>query len=258
MRTGGQEPGGVPSPGNAGRWEASRPRWIEWLGQARPLSATLWRGVEAQHQVATLKIVDTLAEQQLLEELLEESKPPLPPQEADRHYLLVTPFRYASPWPSRFRTAHEPGVWYGARELRSACAEVAWWRWRFAMDSDAFLAGQVASELTFFQADAQGRAVDLTAPPWLELETAWMHSSDYAACQALARAARDAMVDWIHYHSVRDPQHGACGAILQPRALQRADLTRQQTWTCLVRRERAVLKPTTLGSAERPLEFLFG
>ena len=53
--------------------------------------------VEAQHVVSTLKVVDTLAEQERLEQLLEESKPPVPPECRRLHYLLCTPFRYGAP-----------------------------------------------------------------------------------------------------------------------------------------------------------------
>lgn len=238
-------------------WQAKRSYWPVWLEEARTASTTLWRGVEAQHRVATLKVVDTLAEQETLEELLEESKPPLPRDTGRMHYLLVAPFRYASPWPSRFRSPHEPGVWYGARELRTACAEVGYWRWRFMSDSDAFGDEPITAELTFFPARVRGRVADLTATPWAAFRAAWMHPSGYAACQALAHAAREEGVDWIRYASVRDPRHGACGAVLRPGVLQTPDLTRQQTWTCLVRPRTVVMKPTALDSGEQPLEFDF-
>ncbi|HEY1229585.1 MAG TPA: RES domain-containing protein, partial [Ramlibacter sp.] len=56
-------------------------RWPrKWLAGAASAKRDLWRGVEAQHRVATMRLVDTLREQDLLEQLLEQSKPPLPPQ----------------------------------------------------------------------------------------------------------------------------------------------------------------------------------
>ena len=63
--------------------------------------------VEAQHRVSTLKLVDTLSEQERLEQLLDASKPPVPPECRHLDYLLATPFRYGSPYPhgSRFRRA---------------------------------------------------------------------------------------------------------------------------------------------------------
>jgi hypothetical protein len=52
--------------------------------------------VEAQHQVSTHKLVDSLSEQALLEELIEATKPTVPPECRHLDYLLFTPFRYAA------------------------------------------------------------------------------------------------------------------------------------------------------------------
>ena len=82
---------------------ASTPRlWKgSWWASVRPLAAALWRGVEAQHFVSTMKLVDSLAEQEELEGILEASKPALPGAPG-QHYLLSTPFRYPSPHPSDY------------------------------------------------------------------------------------------------------------------------------------------------------------
>ena len=111
--------------------------WQEdWWTSIRQVERELWRGVEAQHVVATMRLVDSLQEQEMLESILEASKPPPPPDAGNRsHYLLVTPFRYRSPTPSRFRRAGDVGVWYGAEELTTACTELAYWRWRFLISS---------------------------------------------------------------------------------------------------------------------------
>jgi hypothetical protein len=47
----------------------------------------VWRIVEAQHRVSTLKLVDSLAEQAALEEILEVTKPPLPEECRHLDYL---------------------------------------------------------------------------------------------------------------------------------------------------------------------------
>jgi hypothetical protein len=47
--------------------------------EARPYARALWRVVEAQHTASTMRLTDSLEEQATLEALLEESKPPLPP-----------------------------------------------------------------------------------------------------------------------------------------------------------------------------------
>ena len=87
--------------------------WTQCAGDSRqrPLRLSAWRVVEAQHQVSTRKLVDTLEEQSLLEDLIDAAKPPDPTQ-GRLHYLLSTPFRYPPlRHGSRFGTRHEPGLW---------------------------------------------------------------------------------------------------------------------------------------------------
>jgi hypothetical protein len=79
--------------------------------------------VKAQHRVSTLKLVDSVDEQALLEDLIEAGKPPLPPECRHLHYLLSTPFRYGAAYPagSRFRRAGlTEGTFYAPRPGRSA------------------------------------------------------------------------------------------------------------------------------------------
>jgi hypothetical protein len=187
--------------------------------------------VEAQHLVATMRLVDNLEEQRMLEELLEASKPPLPEAARRKHYLIFTPFRYRSPVATRFRRAADPGVWYGAEKLETACAEVAYWKWRFLTDSDALAGQALYTQHSFFKAGARGRCTDLTAAPWKSSARAWTHRSDYSACQDLAEEARRRDVVWIRYAAVRTPD-GVAGAVLRPEALSLPAAPSQQTWTC--------------------------
>lgn len=192
----------------------------------------LWRGVEAQHFVSTMKLVDDLAEQQALEELLDASKPPLPAAAAGRHYLIASPFRYPSPHPSRFREAATLGIWYGAERIETACTELAYWRWRFLMDSDGLRSQELISELTLFKASVLGRVVDLTEAPWDSRRELWT-ANDYSACQAVAKEARLRGIQWIRYGSARHVE-GVCAAVFDPASLSNVDLSRQQTWVCKV------------------------
>ena len=206
-------------------WKAS------WFDAVKTKSAALWRGVEAQHVVATMRLADSLAEQAVLEQLIEESKPPLPAGAQHQHFLLFTPFRYRSPYPSRFRRPTDPGVWYGAEALETACAEVAYWRWRFLMDSDGLREQALHTEHTFFQARVRGRCADLTAAPWKAASDAWRQRSDYGACQDFASGARERDLAWVRYASVRAAR-GCCGAVLRLEALSLAPGFEQQTWDC--------------------------
>jgi hypothetical protein len=197
----------------------------------RQRTEAMWRGVEAQHVIASMKLVDNAAEQHLLEELLETSKPAPPRTPHPLHYLLFTPFRYRPAHPSRFRPAHTPGLWYGAVELETACAEVAYWKWRFLMDSAALADQALHTQHTFFQAEVSGRCINLGARPWSASATRWQHPTDYSACHRLAAAAREHEVAWIRYASARR-QRGTCGVALVPASLSLKPGFPQQTWAC--------------------------
>jgi RES domain len=215
------------------------PAWFERGVRSR--AAPLWRGVEAQHIVASMRLVDSAAEQQVLEELLETSKPALPAGAEGQHYLLATPFRYRPRHESRFRPAGSAGLWYGAEELETACAEVAYWKWRFLTDSAVLATQALHTQHTFFQAQVSGRCVDLMAAPWSKSAAAWTHKTDYRACQHLAGAAREHAVAWVRYASARN-RPGRCGAVLVPAALSLKPGFVQQTWACKTSRETVYLR----------------
>jgi RES domain len=184
--------------------------------------------------------VDSLAEQELLESLLEQSKPPVPAACAKLDYLLYTPFRYPPSYcGSRFRSYADPGVWYGAHDIRTSCAELGYWRWRFLTDSRGLDRLDGVAH-TLYQALARGLAVDLRESPFARDAGAWRDPLDYSACQSFARAARHADVRLIAYESVRDPQHGTCVAVLDCRAFAgTGGVRRRQSWFLSVDRKRA-------------------
>jgi hypothetical protein len=194
--------------------------------------------VEAQHRIATLRLVDTLDEQGQLEALLETSKPALPATAGPRHYLLLTPFRYPPPHPggSRFRAAVDPGVFYGADERRTACAELGYWRWRFLLDSPG-LQRLAAVPHTLFQAAVAALTIDLAAEPFARDAHLWTAPRDYAACQQLGATARAAGIEAIRYRSVRDPEHGPCAAVLTPAGFTAQPLE-EQSWFLTVTQTR--------------------
>lgn len=78
-----------------------------------------------------MALVDTLEEQALLEQVLDDSKPAVPQDCRRHHYLLFTPFRYGAAYPrgSRFRRVGlTPGVFYASLQTTTAVAEMAFWR----------------------------------------------------------------------------------------------------------------------------------
>jgi hypothetical protein len=203
-----------------------------------PWAERAWRVVEAQHVASTMKLVDTLEEQDVLESLIESSKPAPPASSPPLHYLLAAPFRYdAPPGGSRFRGENDPGVFYGAQTVRTACAELGYWRWRFLLDTEGLdEIGPVPH--TAFIARLRTPAIDLRKRPFDADAGAWEHRSDYSRTQEFGRIARDAGAGAIIYRSVRDPEPGWCVAVLTPAAFARPrPEPATQTWWLVVRSE---------------------
>jgi hypothetical protein len=206
--------------------------------------------VEAQHVVATMALVDTLDEQLILERLLDAAKPPLPAGAGKLDYLLFTPFRYAPPpGGSRFRGPNDAGVFYGADEIRTACAELGYWRWRHLLDTPALSAMPVRPQ-TVFRARLDTTAVDLRRPPFDRDRAIWTSPAEYGGCQRFGVAAREAAIGAIRYESVRDPQHAGCCAVLTWRAFARPSPADPQTWMLAVTRDRVVWRRTGALRAE--------
>jgi len=164
--------------------------------------------VEAQHQVSTRKLVDSAAEQALLEELIDNAKPRDVTANAV-HYLLSTPFRYPPLRSgSRFGTRRERGIWYGSEALVTAFAEVAYYRLVFLEGTKADLE-PLTSQLTAFTVAARStRAVDLVSPPFDRHRRTIASPTKYAESQALGMAMRSAGVELFRYPSARDTARG--------------------------------------------------
>jgi RES domain len=207
--------------------------------EAHRATRRLWRAVEAQHIASSLRLVANIEEQLVLEGVLEKSKPAVPSAAADLHYLLATPFRYASPIGSRFRAPGDSGVWYGAEKERTACAELGFWRWRFLMDSKE-LGSLGPSPQTVFRAAITGSMVDLTEAPFKRSRAQWTDPRDYGASQHFAQLAREANVDAIRYESVRDPEHAGAVAVLRPACFKPRTVLEQRIWLLTVRSDGAI------------------
>lgn len=194
----------------------------------------VWRLVEAQHQVSTLKLVDTLKEQEVLEDLIHETKPPVRSDCPDgMSYLLSTPFRYRAVYPtgSRFRRAGlTPGVFYGSDQVETAVAEMAFYRLLFFADSPGTPWPADAKEFTAFCAEVSTSAIELTVPPFAAAHTMWTDLTDYHHCQDFADLARSAGVGTIRYLSVRDPKYGLNSAVLACSAFTSKEPVQRESW----------------------------
>jgi hypothetical protein len=198
------------------------------------LSGSCWRLVEAQHRVSTLKLVDTVEEQGVLENLIQNTKPLLPPECEHLHYLLSTPFRYGAVYPtgSRFRRSGlTEGVFYAAEEPHTAVAEIVFYRLLFFAESPATPWPPNAAEYTAFSVRyATERGINLTRGKLQRDKALWMHMTDYGPCQELSDTARSAHIDVIYYMSVRDPRHGFNVALLTCQVFTKSKPVSEQTW----------------------------
>lgn len=204
----------------------------------RALDFRAVRAVEAQHLVSTRKLTDTDAEQALLEELLETSKPPAVEGAPRLHYLLFTPFRYPPlRHGSRFGTRAERGVWYGSESLGACFAEVAYYRFLFLEGTAAPLEPLMVELTTFWARIATDRGVDLTAPPFDAFRKRLASPRSYRASQELGRAMREGGVEAARYFSARD-RGGVNVAVFSPRAFRSRVPHDLEAWIAVATRER--------------------
>jgi len=227
-----------------------------------PLAGELVRLVESQEQVATNALVDSLAEQALLEELLEASKPRLPPEAAGLHYLLASPFRYPPlRHGSRFGARHEPGLFYGSSRRRTALAETAYYRlvfWSGMVRPPP--SGQLTTEHTAFGAGFRvARGLRLFEPPFAAYTDALTAPDDHGATQQLGQRMRAAGIEAFAYLSARDPERGSNIALYGARAFTRPRPAWQEAWLCETRADRVAFYGKAQGTVDFPLAlFLVG
>ena len=217
--------------------------WTRCAGgsELRELRLSPWRVVEAQHRLSTRKLVDSADEQVLLEDLLERVKPP-DDTGGRLHYLLFTPFRYPPlRHGSRFGARHERGIWYGSEDLRTAFAEVAYYRLLFLEGTSASL-GVVTTPLSAFTVRMKSAmSIDLVAPPFAAHRKSIASPVSYAATQALGAEMREAGVQLFRYPSARDVDGGVNVEAFTAAVFGAAKPHGFETWHCTVERDRVEL-----------------
>jgi hypothetical protein len=193
-----------------------------------------WRAVEDQHRISTRKLVDSDEEHELLEALIDETKPAvLEKAPSGLDYLLFTPFRYPPlRMGSRFGTRSEGGIWYGSEQIRTAFAEVGYYRLLFLDGTEA--ASQLAPlylKFTVFNVDLKSnRAVDLTKAPFHAHRAVISSKTDYVVSQRLGVDMRDAGVELFRYVSARDVSAGVNVGLFSPFAFASKKPKHRQSW----------------------------
>lgn len=198
----------------------------------RGYSHRVIRIVEEQYKISTDRLTDGPAEQDVLERLVEEVKPTMPPSATSLHHLLGTPFRYGYSKATRFRRARErPGIFYASETEPTAVAEAAYYAMRFFSAAPGVQLPTTSIERFGFSIPiAVERALDLTDSPLNAHRSLWTRDRDYGPCQRFAAAARAIDAQLIRCESVRDPDAGANVALLDPGAFQRPVPYPERSW----------------------------
>lgn len=198
--------------------------WRKLLKANAPTSlmGSLRRMVENQEQKVTIALVDDLAEHDVLEDLLEESKPPVRAELRRFDYLLQTPWRYPPlPWGSRFGRRFEPSLFYGSLTTEALFSEAAYYRLIFLEGMSKPFQDRVISQHTMFHARYQtDSGYDLTQKPFSRRSAALKDKANYSACQALGTALREQGIEAVLYHSARTATDEVNVALFDPQALR--------------------------------------
>ncbi len=200
--------------------------WSQLKGNEQISSTRLkaWRIVEDQSKSTTRKYVSSSVEHDLLEKLIEQSKPTVKYYGDEQyfnglHYLLFTPFRYPPlPWGSRFGTKFERGIFYASKEIETAMGEKAFYKLAFLRASEGNLGGKTISYTAFNVTISSDAFVDLCMRPFNEHEETISSKINYNLSKELGKAMRDDKVESIKYKSARKSQGTNIG-IFSPKAL---------------------------------------
>ncbi|CDZ77290.1 RES domain protein [Legionella massiliensis] len=201
------------------------------------ITAEPWRVVEDQHVLSSRDLVDSIEEHDLLEELMEESKPLI---EKEKNYLIFTPFRYPPlKYGSRFGSTYEPSLWYGSLQLETAFTEVAYYRLKFFEDTSADL-GYVEISMTAFTAFiVSNRGIDLTVKPFDEYTKYISDKNTYEHSQLLGSHMREDNIEVFIFNSARTEVMSKNIASFTQSVFQTKKnqyVNNQQNWKCIANR----------------------
>lgn len=210
--------------------------WTECEGIkfCQTLDVEPWRIVEAQHISSSRDLVESREDHDLLEELLENSKPPI---ENNKHYLIVTPFRYPPlKYGSRFGNTYEFSLWYGSISLQTAFAEVAFYRLKFFTDTSANL-DYIEIPMTAFKAYIKTKnGIDLTKPPFKKYQDKISDKTSHEYSQQLGTEMREANIEAFIYTSARDKRLGENVAAFNADVFKmnkKQYISNMQNWRCM-------------------------
>lgn len=193
------------------------------------------RFVETQEVAATMKLVDDLDEQYLLEQMLDEVKPRYRADTEHMHYLLKTPFRYPPlKYGSRFGTRLLPSFFYASENEHTVLAEVAYYRFVFFHHLQVPYQHPVQSQHMMFSLQINtSQCADLSSGHFDPVKVALISVDSYQFCQTVGQYLQlEQQVAVIRYCSARSDE-GINIAIAMPQAITSKEPESCQNWLCL-------------------------
>jgi hypothetical protein len=182
--------------------------------------ADVYRIVESQEEAASLTVVDSIDEQSVLEQALDDAKPTYRNNTHQRHYLISTPFRYPPlKHGSRFGTRQMPSFFYASEDLTTCLKEAAFYRFVFIKDKVTPFSKPLRTEHHVFSVSAKSqRCADLTKIEVPEIQIQLQDPLDYRYTQNVGHALREIGSEIIRYYSARH-RGGVNVAITEPSAI---------------------------------------
>ncbi len=199
-----------------------------------------WRCVEDQTSSSTVSLVDDLEEHELLETLLDKSKPPVPVDCEGLHYLLYTPFRYPPLlWGSRFGSVQERSIFYGALLERTCLGEAAYYQMAFWRASEARPSAQIKRFSTFSVSLKSEKGIDLCSTVFEKRRPKLTSHDNYSFSQAVGSSMRRLGVEVFLFWSARLAGQKNFG-VIAPAAFLSKVPKRQRIWHASTSEERVI------------------
>ena len=215
----------------------------------------VWRLVEDQETAATLNVVDNMEEQELLEALLDDVKPPYRAGTENLHYLFKTAFRYPPlQYGSRFGTRLMPSFFYASETRQTALAETAYYRFVFLSHMQEPYRKPIDSQYSMFGTTVHStRTLDLYSKRYASIADQLAHPGEYSLTQAVGKWATDErQIEIIRFESARN--RGSCNAaVADPGAIVSKQPVNLHTWLCRTTQERI-----SFSSRQAKLMVVFG
>lgn len=219
------------------------------------ISTSAWRIIEYQEETSTRKLVDSFEEQDVLDNLIEKSKPLIPLEYLNYNSLLYTPFRYPPlKNGSRFGKKTERSIWYGSLAIETAMAEKAYQQLLFINGSSANF-GVILPIFTVFSVKINTtNGVELNTHPFLKYKNLISSPVDYQVSQILGEKMREEKIEAFSFNSARDKNEGINIGLFSIGAFDGKNPHHLQTWQCILTKS---LVKFTNNNPIKQLSFIF-